>query len=152
MESSESAAGHRCPRCGGAKIERRSPRGALEHSYLALTRRAAYRCVECTSRFYQRPTGRAREHRRSRPAAVAAAPAVPVATGDAPTSGATPGHRPRVRRRREIWRLDFSASGTLGRREIYLWAVVGWALLFGLLLVLWALWPGFHRPVIQPPD
>jgi DNA-directed RNA polymerase subunit RPC12/RpoP len=45
---------HRCPRCQSGHIQRVARRGFYERLILPLMLRRAYRCRECSERFYDR--------------------------------------------------------------------------------------------------
>src|SRR2546422_3020861 len=52
---SGAARGHRCQACGSALVHREFPTGPVERWLLPLLGRRPYQCLDCGSRFWDRP-------------------------------------------------------------------------------------------------
>ncbi len=135
---------HTCPRCRGARAERRTPRSYLERAALAVLGYHPYRCIDCERRFLDRPSARsadggAREVEAPEPATTRRIPS--PAPDRAPTLAiTTAAPRESRHRRRARWVVD-AGNGPLGRSEVYAIVLTGALLLLFAFVVLRLVWP-----------
>jgi len=135
---------HTCPRCRGARAERRTPRSYRERAALAMLGYHPYRCLDCERRFLNRPSARAAGGDAGE--VEAPAPAMPrrvpaPAPDRAPTLAiATAASRESRHRRRPRWVVD-AGNGPLGRSEVYAIVLTGMLLLLVAFAVLRLVWP-----------
>ena len=138
---------HRCPRCGGARAERRTAKNYRERAALAIFGYHPYRCLECERRFLDRPRAR-RTHDEAGQATteppVLGAPVVrpaPVDERAATLAITTEAKRNAARvRRRPRWVVD-AGNSPLARTEVYALVVGAVVLLLVAFVVLRVIWP-----------
>ena len=136
--------GHRCPRCGTVRAERRTARSYRERAALAVLGLHPYKCVACDRRFLDRPLARGRDASDRRatdadpglvetPTAIADhAPALAITT---PST-----ERPARARRRQRWAVD-DGTRPLARAEIYALVLGALVLVLLALIALRFIWP-----------
>ena len=137
--------GHRCPRCGTVRAERRTARSYRERAALAVLGLPPYKCVACDRRFLDRPLARGHVVSDRRPAgeaeAAAADTSAPVSE-HAPALVITNGSdvRPARSRRRQRCAVD-DGTRPLGRAEIYALVLGALVLVLLALIALRFIWP-----------
>ena len=141
---------HRCPRCGGARAERRTAKNYRERAALAVFGYYPYRCLDCERRFLDRPLSRA--HDDAARAAASREPEPDVI--EAPVARAAPvdervatlaittesGGEPARPRRRQRWIVD-PGNTPMGRTEIYTLVLAAALAVLVMLVVLRLMWP-----------